>query len=683
MTKRWRIGVDVGGTFTDFTVFEKNTGQLINYKTPSTPNEPAQAVENGLKTLINDYGIEPQDIGYLGHGTTVALNMLLERRAKPIGLLTTKGFRDVLEIGRQTRPHLYDYRLTRPKPLALRSHRIEIPERVDVDGNIIEPLNIQSIEQAALRFLKDDIDAIAICFIHSYKYPNHEVKAAAVLKDKLPNAFISISSDVLPEFREYERTSTTAVNTYVGPRMQLYLQQIKNRIDRMGIKCAPYIIHSNGGLLTIPTATKYPVKTCLSGPAAGVVGATAIAKRAKHNNFIAFDVGGTSTDVSLVLDGKPFFTLERNVGGFPIKSPSIDVHAIGAGGGSIAWIDDGGALRVGPNSAGADPGPVAYNNGGTEVTLTDANLILGRLDSTTLLSGKIPLNVKLAKKYIEEKITKPLSLSIEEAALGIIKVSASGISRAIRSVASTKGLNPLDFSLFAYGGAGPLLGAVVNEEVGSQTIIIPSNPGTICAQGILLSDRTFDFSQTILVTLEHRGWELTLAAFQKLTARAERWFKSEKISNKSQRIIYYIDARYLGQSFEVQVEPFTASKKLTLLEFATIFNKEHKIQYGYDIPDRMIEIVTCRATAIEQTNKPLMQKQSTRKKQTKAKHRLVYCDSNLRWQKAIVCNREQLLANKSFQGPAIIEEMSSTTFVPPNYSVSIDANSNIIMELIQ
>jgi N-methylhydantoinase A len=679
----WKIGIDVGGTFTDFTLFEETTNQLFNYKTPSTPNEPAEAVELGLVALINDYNIDPLTINYLGHGTTVALNMLLEHRAKSIGLLTTKGFRDVLEIGRQTRPNLYDYEITRPEPLALRSQRIEVTERINVDGQIITPLDHKAVEEAALHFLKNDIEAIAICFLHAYKYPDHEIQAAQILKDKLPNAFVSLSSEVLPEFREYERTSTTAVNTYVGPRMKLYIQQLKERITKIGIKCSPYIIHSNGGLLTIPTATKFPVKTCLSGPAAGVVGAATIAQAANHPNLIAFDVGGTSTDVSLILEGNPLFTLERSIAGFPIKSPSIDVSAIGAGGGSIAWLDEGGALKVGPNSAGADPGPIAYNKGGQKVTLTDANLILGRLNPNALLGGQISMNIDAAKTAIEEQIANPLSLSIEAAALGIIKVAASGIARAIRSVASTKGLNPLDFSLFAYGGAGPLLATVVNEEVGSKIILIPPNPGTICARGILLSDRSFDFVQTVIATLENKGWDQTLKAFHKLMTHAEHWFVSENIPQTTQFIKYYIEARYLGQSFEVRVEPSIAPQNMTQQQFIAAFNEEHRKQYGYDIQNRSIEIVNCRLEAIERINKPPIHEKLKLQKNTTPQHRTLYCGSSLGWENAVVYDRQQLSLGQSLQGPAIIEEMSSTTFVPYNYLISIDEANNIVMKMIQ
>ena len=682
MNSSWRIGVDVGGTFADFTLFEENKNYLLNYKTPSTPNEPAEAVENGLIYLINEYDIDPLTINYLGHGTTVALNMLLEQRAKSIGLLTTKGFRDVLEIGRQTRPNLYNYEIKRPEPLAKRSHRIEIPERINVDGIVQLPLDHGVVEQAALDFLNNDIEAIAICFLHSYKNADHEIQAAEIIRNTLPNAFLSLSSEVLPEFREYERTSTTAGNTYVGPRMQLYLQKLKERIARLGIKCSPYIIHSNGGLLTVPMATKFPVKTCLSGPAAGVVGAATIAQEADQYNLIAFDVGGTSTDVSLVLAGNPFFSIERNIAGFPIKSPSIDVSAIGAGGGSIVWIDNGGALKVGPQSAGADPGPIAYNKGGREVTLTDANLTLGRLNPNALLAGKFPMNISAAKLAIEEKIAKPLGLSVEDAAAGIVKIAASGISRAIRSAASNKGLNPLDFSLFAYGGAGPLLGTVVNEEVGSKVIIIPTNPGTICARGILLSDRSFDFVQTVLVTLENEGWEKTLIAFKKLITQAEHWFKLEHVPVPSQITKYYIEARYLGQSFEVRVPLIVLPREFTQQKFADAFHIEHKAQFGYDIPNRTIEIVNCRLEVIDKTNKPPIRENLKQRSNIQPSQRRVYCGSSFGWENVLVYSRDQLTSEKTLQGPAIIEEMSSTTFVPPNYNVSIDKTNNIVMEII-
>ena len=675
----FRIGVDVGGTFTDFTLLDERTGQLHYHKTPSTPGDPSEAVEIGLDETVKTHKMDPKEIVYLGHGTTVALNMLLERRAQTIGLLTTQGFRDVLEIARQIRPHLYDYEVTRPEPLARRAHRIEIPERVAVDGHVLTPLDLEAVEEGATRLREAGVDAVAICFLHAYRFPDHERKAGEIVRRILPNAFVSLSSDVLSEFREYERSSTTAVNAYIGPRMKSYIGQFDNRIKKIGVERHPYIIHSNGGLLTVDAAATYPVRTCLSGPAAGVVGAAAVAKASGYPNILAFDVGGTSTDVSLVLGGRPLFTSERTVAGHPVKSPAVDVNAIGAGGGSIAWIDGGGALKVGPQSAGADPGPVAYGRGGEDVTLTDANIVLGRLNPGALLAGRMKMDADAARRAIEEKIAKPLGLSVEDAAIGIIRVAASGIARAIRSVASAKGHNPADFSLFAYGGAGPLLASDVNDEVGCQRILIPREPGTLCARGILLSDLTFDFVKTLLCRAEEDGWRQAKAAFDELETQAEEWLVADDVPEDNRRFRHYVEARYEGQSFEVRVEFDHSLENVSLDDFITAFHAEHKAQYSYDIPERIVEIVNCRLEAVGQTPKPPMASETSGTDEaTSIRH--VHFGASSGWQEAIVYKRGNLITDKEIQGPAILEEMSSTTVVPPNYKAITDEVGNLTLE---
>jgi len=678
----YRIGIDVGGTFTDFTLLDENEGKLHYHKTPSTPGEPSEAVEIGLSELIETHKIDPSEFRYLGHGTTVALNMLLERRAPTIGLLTTKGFRDVLEIARQIRPHLYDYEITRPKPLARRAHRIEIPERIAVDGRVLTPLDLNSIEAAALQLRDAGITSIAICFLHSYQFPEHEQQAGDIIRHILPDAFVSLSSEVLSEFREYERTSTTAVNAYVGPRMKAYIGKLEDRIANFGIDHSPYIIHSNGGLLTIEAATTFPVRTCLSGPAAGVVGAAAIAKAAEQPDVLAFDVGGTSTDVSLVLNGRPLFTSERTVAGHPVKSPAIDVNAIGAGGGSIAWIDGGGALKVGPHSAGADPGPVAYGRGGEEVTLTDANIALGRLNPEALLGGRMAMDPNAARRAIEDKIAKPLGLSIEDGAIGIIRVAASGIARAIRSVASAKGHNPADFTLFAYGGAGPLLASDVNDEVGCGRILIPREPGTLCARGILLSDLTFDFVRTILRRAEDDGWRRVQEAFEVLEAQAEEWLAKDDVPKEARSLRRYIEARYEGQSFEVRVEFDFPVSEVSLETFVAAFHAEHKAQYSYDIQERNVEIVNCRLEAIGETPKPPMQSaEGGEDGSAETGKRRVHFGANGGWLKATVYDRSKLSPGDKIAGPAIVEEMSSTSVIPPRHHITVDMIGNLVLEL--
>ncbi len=680
----YRIGVDVGGTFTDFTLFDEIAGGFHYHKVPSTPADPSEAVAEGLGDLIRDHAVDPLAVAYLGHGTTVALNMLLERRAPSIGLITTAGFRDVLEIARQTRPNLYDYGQTRPEPLARRAYRLEVAERIGIDGDIVRPLDEKDVEAAAETLREAGVGAVAICFLHAYRYPDHERRAGEIVRRILPEAFLSLSSEVLPEFREFERTSTTAVNAYVGPRMESYIGNLKGKIEAVGIDRSPYIIHSNGGLLTIEAAARFPVRTCLSGPAAGVVGAAAVATAAGTSDILAFDVGGTSTDVSLVLGGRPLFTSERSVAGHPVKSPAIDVNAIGAGGGSIAWLDPGGALKVGPQSAGADPGPVAYGRGGTEVTLTDANIVLGRLNPTTLLGGRMKVEAAAARDAIETEIAGPLSLSVEAAAVGIIRVAASGIARAIRSVASAKGHDPASFALFAYGGAGPLLACDVNDEVGCPRILVPREPGTLCARGILLSDLTFDFVRTVLGIADESCWDRVRETVAELEGEAAAWLDRDDVAQEARAYRRYIEARYDGQSFEIRVEFTESLTSVSLDDFLRAFATEHKTQYGYDIPGRAIEIVNCRLEAVGTTPKPPMRTESAAEGMPggpeAAGEREIHFSTEIGWRRSAVYDRGGLRAGMQIEGPVVIEEMSSTTIVPPDHAASVDEFDNLVLE---
>ena len=677
---KWSVGVDVGGTFTDFTLFNKNTGELKVHKVPSTPEDPSQAVDRGLSELTKFCDVNAFEIEYFGHGTTVALNMLLERRAPTIGLLTTKGFRDVIEIGRQTRPHLYDYTLKRAPPLARRVDRKEITERITADGSILTPINMEEVEVAVCQLKNRGIKAVAICFLHAYLNPDHEILAGEVVRRLMPEAFVSLSCEVLPEFREYERASSTTVNAYVGPKMHDYLGRLEKKLTKNNVITSPYIMHSNGGMLTVKTAAKLPVRTCLSGPAAGVVGAATIASSAGHNNILAFDVGGTSTDVSLVLDGQPLFTSERTVAGYPIKSPAIDVAAIGAGGGSIAWIDDGGALKVGPHSAGASPGPVAYGLGGEHITLTDANLILGRLNPSNPLAGNIALDLEKAYVKMESEISNRLDLSVEAAATGIIKIASSGIARAIRGVASAKGNSPSEFSLFAYGGAGPLCAADVNEEVGCPRIIIPPAPGTLCARGILLSNLSFDFVRSLLVIAEVDGWEAVMNNFEVLKEQANKLFINDEVILSARSFKYYLEARYKGQSYELRIPLLGQIKSNSLVEFIAAFHAEHKKEFGYGLVERPIEIVNCRLEAVGKTSKPISEKATQNKTEPEVKEtREVYFGSAFGWKETPVYERAGLSHRARVIGPAVIEEMSSTTILPPNYEATVDNRANLIL----
>jgi len=674
----YRIGFDVGGTFTDFTAIDTRDGQAIHFKTSSTPHDPSEAIETGLRYFIEELGIAPEAFEFVGHGTTVATNMVIERRGVPTGLLTTRGARDVLEIGRQTRPHLYDYSITKPEPLVERYMALEVAERLNADGEVLTPLDEAGVRSAAETMRDAGMQAVAICFLHSYRDDRHEKRAAEIVREVMPDAYISTSSQVLPEFREFERFSTTVINAYVGPRMDRYLAKFMSRLEDLGFATAPRTIHSNGGLMSVDTVRAFPVRTCLSGPAAGVVGAAKVAANSGFANIVTYDVGGTSTDVSLVIGGQPAFTTSRLVADYPVRCPMLDINVIGAGGGSIAALDDAGALKVGPRSAGASPGPVAYGQGGKEPTTTDANLVLGRLDSDTLLSGRMTVDKAAACDAIDRLIAQPLGLSVEEAALGILRIAVANMGRAIRAVSTEKGHRLQDFALFAYGGAGPLHAAAVAVETGMKTLIVPAQPGTMCARGILLSDVGFDFVRTGVSTASQVAWGDTVSAFVEMEQQGHDWLTGEGIPQDRRVMQYVIDARYDGQNHEVQVvlEQGTAASFEAFLDG---FRGVHRQEYGYDIDGRAVEIVNLRLSV-----KGISAAQTSAEYQPEDGDpvmgaRQVYFDGG--WFETAIYNRARLPIGPIVEGPAIIQEMSSTTIVEPGQRLRVDPTGTMIIEV--
>ena len=677
----YRVGVDVGGTFTDFTLLDERQGTVLFHKSPSTADDPSAAIERGLDEIATRHGVDLGRIVHLGHGTTVATNLVIEGRGEPVGLITTRGFRDVLEIGRQTRPDLYDYRVRRPPPLARRAHRLEVTERMAADGTVLVPLDAVEVAAAARALAGFGLKSVAILFLHAYRNPAHERRARDIVAGIMEGAFITLSSDVLPEFREYERASTTALNAYVGPRMRAYLDRFVARVRGLGVKGEPYTIHSNGGLMSIATAGAVPVRTCLSGPAAGVVGAAAIAAAAGFPDVVTFDVGGTSTDVSLVKDGKPLFTGDRLVAGYPVRTPMIDVHVIGAGGGSIARIDDAGGLKVGPESAGAEPGPVAYGRGGRSVTLTDANLVLGRLNGVALLDGRMPVDRDAAARALDEQVARPLGITLERAAQGILAIAVSNIARAIRSVSTERGHDLAGFALFACGGAGPLHAAEVALEVGCPRILVPQAPGTLCARGILLSDLNFDFVRTLIATADPASWANVVQHFHDMRTEAEAWLGRERVPADRRRFRCFIEARYRGQNFEVPVElPAIAAEGLA--GFLAAFAARHHQEYGYAIAGRAVEIVNGRIQAIGAVPKaPLEANHQGGPSLGAARvaERPVWFGES--WHETEVYSRARLPVGEPIPGPAIIEEMSSTTWLPPGQAARVDGFGNIVIDL--
>ena len=675
----FRLGIDVGGTFTDFTLLDESDGGFRHFKVASTRDDPSAAIAEGIDLIFAETGIEPTSLVQLGHGTTVATNMVIERRGSRTALLTTKGFRDVLEVGRQDRPHLYDIQASKPAPLAPRDLSFGIDERITAAGEILRPLDDADVEAVAARLRDAEVEAVAIGFLHAYRWPDHERRAREIVERVLPGIPVSISSDVLPEFREYERLSTTVLNAYVAPRMGDYLDRFRDRVRATGIAATPSTVHSNGGLMSPGVARLYPVRTCLSGPAAGVMGASVLAAAAGHPDAVTFDVGGTSTDVSMIVDGRPGFTSGRSVAGHPVRCPMVDIHVIGAGGGSIARLDDAGALYVGPESAAADPGPAAYGRGGEDATITDANIALHRLNPVALLDGRMPVDAEAARAAIRAKVAAPLGIELEAAARGILSIAVANMARAIRTISIERGHDVERFALVAYGGAGPLHASMVAREVGIKTVLVPASPGTMCARGVLLSDMTRDFVATRVAILDQDSWRDLSGDLERLRSEAEDWLAEEGIATEVRRLRTVVEARYLGQNHEIQVESDLAD----IERFREAFHAAHAAVHGYDLREIEVELVTCRLQAIGLMGRPVdpVELPAGTVADAVGGERRVYLDDRVGWTPVPILRRDRLPADEVFEGPAIVEEMTSTTVVPEGATGRVDRFGNIVLEI--
>lgn len=678
-----KIGVDVGGTFTDFVIFDESEKTINIIKVPSTPKSPDKGVINGIKKASTLFDFHPRDIDFIIHGTTVATNSLIERKGVETALITTKGFRDVLHIARQIRPKLYDFFERRADPLVPRNLRFEVLERILYTGEIKKHLDEESVRIISKQIKELGIKVVAVCLLHSYANPIHEKKIRDILIEEIPDIKVTISSEVLPEYKEYERMSTTVINAYVMPIVEKYLQQLQISIKMLGITSDIHIMQSNGGVMTSETARQKSVHTILSGPAAGVLGGITLAKMVGEENVITIDMGGTSFDVSLAFRGQPLFTTESEINGQIVKIPMIDIKTLGAGGGSIAWIDPGGALQVGPQSAGADPGPACYGQGGTEPTVTDANLVLGYLNPSYFLGGDMLLNANLAKEIIKERIADPMGLTIEEAAEGIVRVVNATMIRGIRMVSVERGYDPRDFTMVVFGGAGPVHAVQLAKELNIPKLIVPENPGVNCALGLLMADFRHDYSQTFLRSL----WSLEpihlISEFQNLEQKAIKQLSSEGVSQKDILLLRSMDLRYLGQGYELELPiPSKDYIKNDLEYFCQEFSKLHKEKYGYSMPDNTVEIVNLRLTAIGALPKPTIKEETFVSQDPSGAFkgkRKIFMEGN--FIEAPIYERKMLKCGNQIEAPAIIEQYDSTTVLFPGYIAFVDKYRNLIIEL--
>lgn len=652
------VGIDTGGTFTDF-VYVRH-GKIHVLKVLSTPDNPGDAVMEGIRRITGD---KPFDYSVI-HGSTVATNALLERKGAVTALITTRGFKDLLEIGRQNRPSIYDLDTDRPEPLAPASLRFELTERILPDGKILTPLADDELDQLPQKLKRKRVRSVAVCFLHSYINHDHEEQTAEVLRKA--GFIVSPSFEILPEYREYERMSTSVVNAYVAPKMDSYIDSLEQRLEGRALR----IMKSNGGIISAATARNESVHTILSGPAGGVVGAFNIAKKAGFPNCITFDMGGTSTDVSLC-PGKIVTTSESSIAGSPIRVPVIDIYTVGAGGGSLASMDTGGALRVGPESAGADPGPVCYGKG-ENLAVTDANLALGRLSSENFLGGTMQISTDRMKRILKST-AKSFGMTSDALAAGIIRIVNSNMEKALRVISIEKGYNPADFALVSFGGAGSLHAADLARTLNISTVIIPSNPGIYSAMGMLFSDFIKDYSRTILLPAIPDSFRKITASFKPLEVKAVSEMAGEGVPKSRIRIEKMVDVRYTGQSYELTV-PFTKN-------YTGLFHNAHEHRYGYSDLNREPEVVNIRIKCTGKTRHPNIKPGDT-KKTASAKTALIGKRTVFDGESFTVCSvydRDKLAPGMKFRGPAVAHEYSSTIYIPPDFRAETDKLGNLIL----
>ena len=652
------VAVDIGGTFTDLVGFDDTAGTFIQAKSLTTPAELVQ----GVIDCIRKSGITANVIDELIHGSTIAINTLIERKGAKTGLVVTRGARDVYIIGRGNRPESYNLFFRRHQPLVSRQLTCEVEERLLGSGEIYEPLKRASVAQACKTLKAAGVEAIAVCFLHAYSNPAHERIAGAMIRKAMPKAYISLSHEILREYREFERISTTVVNAYIGPKVGGYVKKLKNSLAGLGFRGDLSIMRSNGGVMSPEVATERPVAMMESGPVGGIIASAQVGQGLGFPNVISFDMGGTTAKASLIREGEPTLAPGYYVGGYasghPVMLPMIDVVEVGAGGGSIAWRDDVGALKVGPQSAGADPGPICYRGGGTEPTITDANVVLGRLDPDHFLGGQMKLDAAAAKRGIKEKVADPLKLDVIEAAQAIVEIAINKMSLAVREVSVAKGYDPRDFALIASGGAGPLHVCAIARELYIPTVIVPLFPSHFSALGMLLADERHDFTRTVYS-------DLAGVDFAKLVAIHDEMVKDAKASLRhSKNAIYqiHLDLRYVGQEFTLSVPvDLTRLKHADRRTIRTAFDQLYEQRYAHHSPEEPVELVNVRLAAIGKRPKLDFPKLGRSGEAKSAGERMVYFSSASKPLAAKIYRRENLTMNARIAGPALIEEHGTTT----------------------
>jgi N-methylhydantoinase A len=666
------LGIDAGGTFTDLVVYDQASGRLSINKVPSTPDDPSRAILAGIERL----GIDLGRVVKLAHGTTVATNTILERKGARLAVLTTQGFRDVLEVGRGNRTVLYDIKAVRPPPLVPRSRIFEVGERTAFDGAVLTDIDRAGLAGIAERLVDLDMEAVAVCFLHAYANTANERTARDIVQAALPDLVVSLSSEVLPEYREYERFAATALNAYVAPRVGRYLGALEKRLRERGYRHEVTIMTSNGGAWPARRAAELPLSTVLSGPAAGVIGAAFIGAAAGVRNLIAYDMGGTSTDTCLIRDGAFGFSTDGQIAGFPLRLSQIEINSIGAGAGSIAGLESGRFLAVGPASAGAVPGPACYGRGGVEPTVTDANLLLGRLGTERLLGGEIRLDKSLAHAAIG-RLGARLGLDAMRMAEGIVELVVARMTASIKEISIMRGHDPRDFALFAYGGAGPLHAAFVAQELGCRRVMIPPMPGNFSAFGLLVADVRHDYSRTRVLPTASLSFEELQAVLSEMREEGRRRLASEGFDERAMRFEVRLDMRYVGQAFELPVTLPEGASAMADIDAAFLAAYEKRYAYAIQAPT---EIVTFRLAAYGAVAKPTLPgtAREGRLETAGAGEREVTFKGGA--VTVPVYWRERLPPDAPIDGPALIEEDGSVTVVPPRCVARADRLGNLFLE---
>ena len=689
----YRIGVDIGGTFTDV-VFLSSGGHVLARKVASTPDDYSRAVLEAIDNGVKELGIGPDSVSEVSHGFTVATNAIIENKGAKTALITTEGFRDVLELRRNRVPRLYDLYYEKPPALVKRQLRLEVRERLNFQGEVLRPLDNADVDKAVDRILEEEVEAVAVCLLHSYANPDHEQQIGQVIRQRAPDVILTLSSDLLPEMKEYERTSTTVINCYVRPVVERYLGRLIEGLQRMGISVPLVVMQSNGGLATSKIAMEKPVYCIESGPAAGVVGAYHLGSRLGLDDLMTLDMGGTTAKASIIENGEILQAPEYEVGGdisaghrllrgsgHILRVPSIDLAEVGAGGGSIASVDRGGSIRVGPQSSGAVPGPACYRLGGQDATVTDADVLLGYLNPEYLLGGDFPIDRDLAEEAITRNVAMPLGISAVEAAHGIHLLVNSNMARALRAVSSERGRDPRRFVLFSFGGGGPVHAAGLAEMLDINRMVVPPFPGVFSSFGLLLANVEHHFVRTYFKIFDQLQVSDLAEILDGLWEEGRQQLRAEGFADSAQQIVTQVDMKYKGQVSELTVlmPPGKVTQK-TLSELGEVFAEEHVKSFGYrtDAPYQMVNLrviargLSQESRTPERLDLPVSDRNGPSKRQ-------VYFGGDIGWIDTTVIDRGGLTDNPA-DGPLIIEEYDSTTVVPPRWRASVDSWRNIILE---